>query len=166
MTEQNGQEAKSKSQLKREMQALRQLGVRLVDLPNTELAQIRMSEKLRVAISQAKTFKRSALRRQLNYIGGLMPDEDFETIRKELEGLGRPHRHQVNAFHDLERWRDSLLEGNEALLDELIQRFENADRQHLRQLIRNADKEKQLNKAPKSSRALFRYLSELQSQQG
>ena len=124
-----------------------------------------MSEKMMEAILQAKTFKRSALRRQLNYIGGLMPDEDFETIQKQLESINRPHHQQVDAFHEIERWQDSLLEGNEALLDELITRFENSDRQHLRQLIRNACKEKQQDKPPKSSRALFRYLSELQSQQ-
>lgn len=165
MTEQHSQETKSKSQLKREMQALRQLGVQLVALSSAVLVQISMSEKLRDAIFQAKTFKRSALRRQLNYIGGLMPDEDFDTIQKQLGGLGRPHRQQVKAFHEIEHWRDALLEGNEALLEELIQRFESVDRQHLRQLIRNANKEIQQNKPPKSSRTLFRYLSELQSQQ-
>jgi len=37
-----------------------------------------------------------------------------------------------------------------------------ADRQQLRQLVRNANKESQQNKPPKASRLLFKYLKELQ----
>ncbi|MFC1664633.1 ribosome biogenesis factor YjgA [Pseudomonadota bacterium] len=165
MTEQTTQDTKSKSQVKRELQALRALGVRLVNLPTAQLAKISMSEKLREAITQAKSFTRTALRRQLSYIGGLIPEEDYETIQRELENLDRPQRQEVKAFHEIELWRDALIANNEELLAELIERFADIDRQHIRQLIRNANKEKQQNKPPKSSRALFRYLSELQSRQ-
>lgn len=164
MVEQKEQEPKSKSQLKREMLALRQLGTKLVALSSTKLDQISLSEKLKEAILQAKTFRRSALSRQLKYIGGLILDEDHEKIQKQLIDIGRPHHQQVDAFHEVESWRDALLSGDEALLNELLQSFDNVDRQHLRQLIRNANNEKQLDKPPKSSRALFRYLSALQTQ--
>ena len=165
MTEQATKEIKSKSQVKREFQALRALGVQLVNLPEAQLAKISMSEKLREAITQAKTFKRTALRRQLNYIGGLIPEENYETIQRELENLGRPQRQEVKAFHQVEHWRDRLIANDEELLAELIQRFADIDRQHIRQLVRNANKEKQQNKPAKASRALFRYLSDLQSRQ-
>jgi len=164
MVEQKAQEPKSKSQLKREMLALRQLGVKLVALSSSRLAQISMGEKLKEAILQAKTFRRSALSRQLKYIGGMMLDEDHEKIQKQLVDMDRPHNQRVDAFHEVESWRDSLLSGDETLFSELLQRFDNVDRQHLRQLIRNANSEKLHDKPSKSSRALFRYLSELQTQ--
>jgi ribosome-associated protein len=57
------------------------------------------------------------------------------------------------------------LEGNQELISELADKFENFERQHVNQLIRNAKKEQTNNKAPKSARLLFKYLSELQSEQ-
>jgi ribosome-associated protein len=41
-----------------------------------------------------------------------------------------------------------------------------ADRQQLRSLIRNAKKEKEGNKPPKSSRLIFQYLRELAENEG
>ena len=43
------------------------------------------------------------------------------------------------------------------------QQTNDAYRQHLRQLVRNARREQQLEKAPKSSRMLFQYLAQLQA---
>ena len=47
-------------------------------------------------------------------------------------------------------------------LVELTDKFDNFDRQHVRQLIRNAKKGQELNKPPKSARLLFKYLTEIQ----
>ena len=46
-------------------------------------------------------------------------------------------------------------------IERLLTEFPSADRQYLRQLIRNAKKEIQGNKPPKSARSLFKYLREL-----
>jgi ribosome-associated protein len=48
-------------------------------------------------------------------------------------------------------------------MNEIARRFPSADRQHARQLVRNALRERAQNKPPKSARALFQYLSELNS---
>ena len=53
-----------------------------------------------------------------------------------------------------------LAEGNEALT-ELFEECPDADRQHIRQLVRNAQKESQAGKPPKSSRLLYQYLKGL-----
>ena len=66
------------------------------------------------------------------------------------------------AFHRLEQWRDQLLAGDNAVLDTLLNEFDVVDFQYLRQLVRNAAKEKKNNKPPKSARLLFQYLKELQ----
>jgi len=61
----------------------------------------------------------------------------------------------------LENWRDKLLSGDNQEQQNYLQAHPNADRQQLRQLVRNALKEIELNKPPKSSRGLFRYLREV-----
>ncbi len=81
-----------------------------------------------------------------------MPKEDEESIRTMLYKLQQPHKDDMKAFHQLEQWRDQLLQGDHALLEELAKKFDNFDRQHIRQLIRNAKKEQELNKPPKSAR--------------
>ncbi len=152
---------KSKSQIKREMHELLALGKQLVELPTKQLVDIPLSEKIRDTIVAAKTLKHGAIRRQLQYIGRLMQKEDEESIRTMLHKLQQPHKDEVRAFHQLEQWRDQLLLGEQDLLNELAIKFENFDRQHVRQLIRNAKKEQELNKPPKSARILFKYLTEM-----
>ena len=91
-----------------------------------------------------------------------MVEEDVETIQIQLKQIGLPKQQEVEAFHKVEEWRDQLIAGDNDLMNELVTQFENADRQHLRQLVRNATKEAQQNKPPKASRLLFKYLNELQ----
>ena len=152
---------KSKSQVKRELLALHDLGRDLVELPVKALNQIPLTEETLEAILEAKQFKMEALRRKLKHIGKLMRDEDADSIRIALDKLRQPHEKKVSEFHEVEGWRDSLLAGDDAVLGELCGRFVDIDRQHVNQLLRNAKKEQTLNKPPKSARALFRYLKDL-----
>lgn len=159
------EEPKSKSQVKREMQALRDLGRKLVDLPPAVLDKVELSETTRDAIVAAHGMKREALRRQLSHIGGLMRREDAELVVQTLEQLGRPHLQAVRAEHELETWRDGLLAGDEEVMANLLDTCPDVDRQHLRQLVRNAIRERDQEKPPKAARALFRYLRELRNGQ-
>jgi ribosome-associated protein len=68
---------------------------------------------------------------------------------------------KARAFQELETMRDELVAGNNALIEEIISRFPDCDRQHLRQLARNAQREFSANKPPTQQRKLFRYLREL-----
>jgi len=154
---------KSKSQIKREMHGLQALGKQLVELSPRQLVDIPLSDKIRDAIVAARSFKHGAIRRQLQYIGSLMPKEDEDAIRTMLYKLQQPHKDEVKAFHELGQWRDQLLLGDLDLLNELANKFVNFDRQHIRQLIRNAKKEQEMNKPPKSARLLFKYLTQMQS---
>lgn len=154
------EEKKSKSQIKLEMLALQELGEQLIKLPDSKLDTLPMPESLIEAVLMAKRLKREALRRQLQHIGGLMRQVDAEPIRRALETLSRPDREETRKQHEVEGWRDRLLEGDGNLLEELASRWQ-ADRQHLRQLVRNAGKERERNKPPKSARTLFRYLMAL-----
>ena len=161
MIDTEDKQEKSKSQIKRELLALQELGRELLYLSGKHLNRIPMTDALREAVLVAKLLKKEALRRQLQLIGALMRDEDAAAIRRALATLQQPHQEKVQVFHEIESWRDTLLAGDTDLLDELCNRFVGFDRQHVRQLLRNAGREQSLNKPPRSSRALFRYLQEI-----
>ena len=152
---------KSKSQVKRELIALQQLGRELVGLSSGALQKIPLSDESREAIVHARQLRMGALARQLKHIGKLMRDEDSDAILEALAGLGQPHQQEVDLLHELVSWRDGLIAGEAGLFDQLCQRFPDLDRQHVHQLIRESKKEQTLNKPPKSARTLFRYLHEL-----
>lgn len=162
MTEKNENLTKSKSQVKREMRALRDLGKELVDLPAAELAKFEFSETLLDAILLAQNLKREALRRQLQHVGKLLRDEDEAAVRQMMVQISQPQRDAVKAFHEIEQWRDRLLEGDDEVINSLISQYPDTDRQHLRQLVRNARKERKMEKPPRYSRLLFQYLKNLQ----
>lgn len=152
----------SKSQLKRESHALQSIGEELVELPAAKLARIPMPEELAEAVSLARKIKaRGGRKRQLQYIGKIMRSIDATPIEQALDDLKNAAGKEAAKFHRLEQWRDRLVSEGDAALGELLEAFPDADRQHLRQLIRNAQREAAKNKPPKSAREIFRYLRDL-----
>lgn len=152
----------SKSQLKRESHALQALGEELVSLPAAKLAKIPMPEELAEAVALARKIKaHGGRKRQMQYIGKVMRSIDAEPIEQALANLKNAASKEAAKFHRLEQWRDRLLEEGDAALGALLEELPGADRQHLRQLIRNAQREAAKNKPPKSAREIFRYLRDL-----
>jgi ribosome-associated protein len=152
----------SKSQLKRESTALQEMGEELVALPASKLAKIPMPDELAEAVALARKIKaRGGLKRQLQYIGKIMRSIDAEPIEQALNELRNAAGKEAAKFHRLEQWRDRLIGEGDAAMGELLEEFPHADRQHLRQLIRNAQTEAAKGKPPKSAREIFRYLREL-----
>jgi len=152
----------SKSQLKRESHALQALGEELVSLPAAKLATIPMPEELAEAVALARKIKaHGGRKRQMQYIGKVMRSIDAAPIEQALANLRNTAGREAARFHRLEQWRDRLLEQGDEALGALLEEFPSADRQHLRQLIRNAQREAAQNKPPKSAREIFRYLRDL-----
>ena len=152
----------SKSQLKRESEALQALGEALVELPASKLAKIPMPGNLAEAVAEARRIKaHGGRRRQLQYIGKLMRNIDAEPIQQAMDALANEHARENARFHRLEQWRDRLINEGDGAMGELLEEYPQADRQHLRQLIRNAQREQGSGQAPKHTRELFRYLREL-----
>jgi ribosome-associated protein len=152
----------SKSARKRAMQALQELGEALVQLPDGELATIPLEGELATAIQTARRIKsHEGLRRQLQFIGKLMRREDTDAIAAAYADLQRGRQQHNRQFHELEQLRETLLERGVDAMNEVLERFPNADRQHLRQLIVAAGKEREAQKPPAAARKLFRYLREL-----
>jgi len=151
----------NKTQLKRDMKVLHDLGRELVDLAQNKLEEITLSERMYDAVVSGKKMKKAALQRHFRFISSIMHEEDVDTIQLELKQLALPQQKEVEDFHQLESWRDQLIDGDNDLIEQLVTEID-ADRQQIRQLVRNASKEAQQNKPPKSSRLLFQYLKELQ----
>lgn len=156
---------KSKSQVKRELDALKALGKELMALSTKDLEKLDLSEDLLYAVTKAQSMSKGALKRQVGFIGGILSREDHAKIQSDLALIKLPHQGQVKQFHQLENWRDRLLEGDNAVYGELIAEFDGFDVQHVRQLVRNADREAKQNKAPKAARQLFQYLQSQQDNQ-
>ena len=151
----------SKSQLKREMTALQELGEELVGLSRERLAKIDMPERLRDAILDAQRItKHEARRRQMQYIGKIMRDVDAGTLREALDELKGLSAAANARQHHLENLRTRLME-DEAAFGDLAREFPAADIQHLRQLRRNALREAEQGRPPRAYRELFRELREL-----
>jgi ribosome-associated protein len=56
------------------------------------------------------------------------------------------------------QWRDRLISEGDQAISDLLMEIPDLDRQHLRQLIRQAKKEASQNKPPAASRKIFKYL--------
>ena len=152
----------SKSQRKRDAHALQKLGGELLDIPESEWVSLGLAEDLVTALKEAKRLRsHGARKRQLQYIGKLMRDIDPEPIQLYFQQLHLKARQQAHRHHELERWRDRLIEEGDPALGAFLELHTQADRQHLRQLIRRSKQEQTENKPPKSSRALFRYIRDL-----
>ena len=155
-------EGPSKSQLKREMLELQELGVELVKLPPDQLATLELPEKLVDAIELARRItSHGAQKRQRQYIGGLLRDLDVQPIRALLEKLRGADRASKARFQENERWRARLISEGDAALAEFLERHPEADRQHLRRLVRDAAAEAANGRPPRHARELFRYLQTL-----
>ncbi len=152
-------ERKSKSQVKREMLALQALGEKLLALSADQIKKIDMPPELQEALLFCKTIKKGeARRRQVQYIGALMREIDPDPVQKALDAIERGRIQDVEQFREIERWRDELVKGNETVLEEILDRFPEANIATISRLALDARKEREKGKPPKAFRALFRLL--------
>lgn len=157
----------SKTQRKQAMHDLQELGEALVDLPADQLkrtlAKLDFLDTLVDAIHECRRLgPREARRRQLQYIGRLMRDLDPAPIQAALDALTRVSRAENAKMHKLESLRDELL-ADEKTLTRIADTYPGVDITQLRQLRRNAIKEREQNKPPKNYRQIFQVLKALEA---
>ncbi|NOZ53849.1 MAG: DUF615 domain-containing protein [Gammaproteobacteria bacterium] len=151
----------SKSQKKREMTALQQLGKSLVALSPAQLKKMLLPAMLEEAIINAKTIQQhGAKRRQLQYLGRLMREVDADAIKSQFDLITQHSKQATTQLHKIERWRERLINEGDSALNEFIQLHDTADRQHLRQLIRRTQAEINTKKSRQAYRKLFQQLKE------
>ena len=155
----------SRSEQRRAALDVLALGEKLVALSEAQLAKLPIPEDLLPHIRDAKRItSHVAHKRQLAFLAKQMrreDDEALDAIRDALDVGGDAARRETAALHRVETWRERLLADGDAALAELLTEYPAADRQHLRQLVRNAIDERNRNKPPHAFRELFRELREL-----
>lgn len=152
----------SKSQRKRDANVLLDLAKQLISMPETRLKRLPMDQDLRDEVDFARSIRpHGARKRQLMTVGKMLRKRDTEALLDEVINFDEKNRQQTARQHHVEAWRDKLIAGGDQELSELLEKNQGANVQILRQLIRNAKKEAQLNKPPASARKLFKVLREM-----
>jgi ribosome-associated protein len=152
----------SKTQRKKDMHALQEIGKILVNLSESQLAAISLPEDLRSAINEARSLKsHESVRRQFQYIGKKMRGIDPEPIQLALKKIQSTKQVKTAHFHQIEQWRDQLIAAGDEALQKLLEVYPQANRQQLRQLIRKAQHDRANDKKTGGELELFRYLQAL-----
>jgi len=151
----------SRSQLKRDMADLQQLGADLAALGDKAVREAGLPPEVEKALLLIKTItKHEARRRHMQYVGKLMRTFDTTRARELVEAARLGHTVKTEAFKQVETLRDRLLDGDDDLLHDLFKAHPDQG-QRLRHLTLGARRERAANKPPKDSRALFRLLRDL-----
>ena len=155
----------SRSQQRREALAVFDLGEKLVALPDSQLAKVPMPDTLLDLVRETRRITSpGAHKRQLQFLAKNMrreSDETLDAIRRALEHDRADARRETAELHRFEALRESLIDGGDAALASFIEEHPHADRQHLRQLARNARDEKLQNKPLHAYRELFREIKRI-----
>ncbi|QGY40792.1 DUF615 domain-containing protein [Pseudodesulfovibrio cashew] len=154
------EERPSRSQLKRDMHDLQQLGGDLAALGDRVVKEANLPPEVEKALLLIKKLtKHEARRRHMQYVGKLMRTFDTSHVREIVEAAHQGHQVKTEKFHRLEKIRDALVDGDDDLLQELFETHPE-DGQRLRQLVLGARREKASGKPSKNARALFKLLRE------
>ena len=152
----------SKSQLKRDSHALQEMGKQLVEMPEGKLQKFDLPENLKDAIYEARRLKsREAKRRHLQYIGKLMRISNTDVIQETLDMMDQQSQTYRQHFKQLEDWRDRIIQEGNGGIEAFIDAYPEGDRQQLRNLQRQANRERESKKPPAAARKLFAYLREI-----
>ena len=151
----------SKTQRKKAVHDLQDLGEELVGLKEERLAAVEMPERLRDAVMEARRITaHEARRRQMQYIGKLMRTVDAGPIRAALDAWRVQSDGRTAAHKRIEAWRERLLAGDAALAA-LAAEYPAADTLRIGTLIRNAARERSAGQPPRSYRELYQALRSL-----
>lgn len=158
----------SKTQQKKAMHELQDLGAALVALPADRIAALRLPESLQSAIDALqRTRSHEGRRRQMQYIGKLMRGVDPEPIREAVAAMRLGGARDTLALHRAERWRSDLIAGDDALAAWRAA-HPDGDLQRLRKLVHAARADAAAAPGERSGRAyreLFRFVREAQTQE-
>lgn len=159
----------SRSEQRRAALDVLELGEQLVALSAAQLARLPVPEDLLPHIREAQRITAHiAHKRQLAFLAKQMRKLDagvLDAIRDAMRKDGEAARRETALLHRAEALREALLgDDGDAALTGLLAAHPGADRQKLRQLVRNVREERAKNKPPRAFRELFRELRDLLAQ--
>jgi ribosome-associated protein len=154
----------SKTQRKKQVTELQELGGELAKLSDDQLAAIGLPERLRDAVLGARRISSfEARRRQMQYIGKLMRKVDAAPIRAALDALQAGPRRETALHKRADSWRARLL-ADDAALAEFARQYPRADTQQLQSLASAALRERESGQPPRAFRQLYQALRVLLEQ--
>lgn len=158
----------SRSQLRREALDVFKLAETLATLSDAQLARIPLDGDVHAEVLRTRAVtSHIARKRQTQFLAKQLrnlDDDALEPVRKALDHDRATALREAAELHRVEQWRDRLLDGGDEALSAFIAEHPHADRQHLRQLVRNALAERKAGKPPHAHRELFRMLRETAGQ--
>ncbi|ULR90076.1 ribosome biogenesis factor YjgA [Comamonas sp. B21-038] len=134
----------SKSDLKKEMDDLQDLGKELLTLRSDLFKRLELPEILANALAEAKRITNfEGKRRQMQYIGKLMrklEDSEIAAIKAALSEQKEGSSLEKALLHAAEQWRDRMIVSDDAVA-QWINEAPDTDIQQLRSLVRQARKD-------------------------
>ena len=153
----------NKTRLKRELAQIRSLIEDLLELGSKDLEKLNLSDKFMDELAVARKMRPSSGRnRQIKYLAKLLQSSGYEAVAQWLAARDEQHAAENRRFHALEQWRERLLHEGDSALQDYLEQHPAADRQQLRQLIRNARREREQGKPAGAGKKLFRLLRDAQ----
>jgi ribosome-associated protein len=156
----------SRTDQKRESDALQTLGEDLMELGEAAMQRLQLPEILTDAIAEAKKITNfEGKRRQLQFVGKLMRKLEADKVIAARAALDEQHSgsaSQTLLLHEIETWRNALLASDDSL-PAWLHKHPHTDAQQLRALLRQARKDALPAKpglAPRQGRA-YRELFQL-----
>ncbi|MCG3189616.1 MAG: hypothetical protein LKCHEGNO_02089 [Burkholderiaceae bacterium] len=151
----------SKTQRKRQMHELQQLGQALAALPAQRLHALELPERLRDAFAELeRTRSHEGRRRQLQFIGKLMRGVDDAPLRAAVDAERLGPATAALQLHEAERWRVELV-NDDAAIERWSLAYPAGDVPRLRALVQAARREGNLPSGQRHARAwrdLFRFV--------
>jgi ribosome-associated protein len=152
----------NKTQIKKELAVLFALSEELSELSAVQVKYLELPDNIHKGVMEVSGMPhKGARKRLLKFITGQLNKIDIEPILEKLARMKNKSAHAAREHHIVERWRDRLIAGGNNVLTEFLNEQPDADRQQLRQLLRNIQKETQAGTPPKSARLLYRYLKDV-----
>ena len=134
----------SKTDLKRESDALQDLGKDLLTLRSDLFKRLQLPDQLADGLAEAKRITNfEGKRRQMQFVGKLMrklDEAEIAAVRAALDEQHNGSAAEKMALHAAEQWRDRLI-AEESALSIWLDHFPDTDTQQLRALIRQARKD-------------------------
>lgn len=139
-----------------------ELAEKLIDLTDLAFGQLDLDEELREAVSRVRAMRSDGgQRRSIRAVAGLLRLRDRRPLQAAFLRLEAGKGVEAARFHAWEQWRERLIAEGDASLDALVTAFPSADRQALRNLVRQARKERESGLPARAFRELFRALRAL-----
>ncbi|MBZ0223313.1 MAG: DUF615 domain-containing protein [Dokdonella sp.] len=158
----------SRSQLRRDALDVLHMAEALARMSPAQLARVPLNDDIRAEVERTRAVSSHiARKRQNQFLAKQMRklgEEELAAIRVVLADDRTQAMRDAAALHQVEQWRERLLDGGDEALGAFIATHPDVDRQQLRQLIRNACAERKAGKPPHAFRELFRFLRENPSQ--